>query len=481
MRSEDIIPEDLRRLLQKPQMKYVLSCALLVVLAVACFWGIRKIAAGQLESINVPLTQTEQADLELALLRSGLWGHKFEGGRLLVPAGKRSEFLRVMSQIDLGARDPGAPLRTEAGKNSFFSTNEERHLKLQVALEDTVAKLLQAIKGIDDAYVHFDETMHGGLHRSREVSAIVSIQPSPGSTMDGKLLASIRRTVAAHKAGLSESNVTIVNRATGDSYDGSMIISDSASQSRELQRMTLQRRWDEELIRVLKFIPGAKVETHVELADARESAERWTAPYPSRIAISIAVPVSYYQGLWKQQVGNPSASGPKSEELAELESQTRSKVESLVQGLVSSSAGDDPPSLHIALFPQVEATATSLARIDSPSTDWLRNNSHKIVQGLMILLAIGLVFFAFRDLFYEDVPEEERAPASEELRVFAADSSEEPRAVPSGAVSQSAARPPASPLETKDIPFIHADLTDLVREHPQAASAMLKSWVEKAS
>jgi hypothetical protein len=29
--------------------------------------------------------------------------------------------------------------------------------------------------------------------------------------------------------------------------------------------------------------------------------------------------------------------------------------------------------------------------------------------------------------------------------------------------------------------FVNADLTELVREHPQAASAMLKSWVKEAS
>ena len=96
----------------------------------------------------------------------------------------------------------------------------------------------------------------------------------------------------------------------------------------------------------------------------------------------------------------------------------------------------------------------------------------------MVTLAIGLVFIAFRDLFYEEVPEEDRSPV-EELRVFADDATEGRRDGGSGPLSHRTVR--SSATEKKDDPFVHADLTDLVREHPQAASAMLKSWVEKAS
>jgi len=482
MRSEEIIPDDLWRLLRQPQAKYVLSCAGLVLAVVMCFFGLRKIADRRLEPLGMPLSKIDQVSVDRALLRNGLADHTYVDGRLLVPAGGRGDYLRVINQLDIGPQDPSVILRATTDKISLLMTNEERRMLIQVAEQDAVAALLRGVAGIDDAYVKFSETSSGGLRPTSEVKAVVSIQPS--SVMDAKLLSTIRRTVAGHRSGLRESNVTIVNRETHDSYDGSVPVLDLNQQAREIQRVSLQGQWNEKVTRVLKFIPGAKVETNIELragpqSPVPQSPEHLSVLSPARIVVSISVPASYYRTIFRQRAGDDAARNPTTAELAELESTTSAKVESLVQGLVSSSGREGPPSLHVALLRQLDADDPSLVRIESPAMAWLRRHANKIVQATMVLLAVGLVFLAFRDLFYENVPEDDEEPQAEPLRVF-----DDGPTGQSGSESRPIVRRDVKTAVTNDKPddsYIHVDLTDLVRENPRAASAMLKSWVEKAS
>ena len=478
MRSEDYIPEDLRRLLQQPYAPYVLGCACLILAVLACFFGIRKVADSRLVPIGAPLTKSDRDKVEQVLVESRLTDYEFSHDhQLLAPAGKRDAYLLAYHQAVLNRGDPIAVERAAFKAGKLWEPREDRRRRWQLARQDAVAESLRAFAGIDDAYVHFTEATSGGIHPKREVKAIVSIRPGPGVVMDAKLLSSIRRTVAGHQAGLMESDVTIVNRLTGDVYDGTILVSDAAAQSREIQRATLERQWNESVTRVLNFIPGASVETYVELEPADTSYARG-APRPTRITVAVAVPARHYRRIWEQQRDSDEARTPTATELSDLEERTRSEVESLVKSLLPTSPDKPTPGLHVALFCRSDATDSSHAAVGSTVIDKLRQHSNKIVQITMVALAIGLVIFAFRDLFYEDVPDEE--PRVKELRVFTAatdtETSDEPRATSRDDAAQL--------IPSKEQPgssYIHADLTDLVREHPQAASAMLKSWVEKAS
>ena len=198
MRSEEIIPEDLRRLLRQPHAKYALSCAGLVLAVAACFFGVRTIANRRVVPLGSRMSKIDQASVQRVLMRNGLSDYTIVDGQLFVPTGKRADYLTAFNQVDVGPKDPNAIIIKATGNGSLLMTNEERRTRLEVAKQDAAAELLRSFAGVEDAYVRFDESSTGGFRPTKEIKAVVLIQPT--STIDAKLISSIRRTVAAFQS-----------------------------------------------------------------------------------------------------------------------------------------------------------------------------------------------------------------------------------------------------------------------------------------
>lgn len=510
MRSEEFLPGELRRWLQPPYLTYILASAGLVLTLVVCCVGVRKFSESQMTPVTTRLTETERERIERILLSEGLSDYEFEEDVLMVPSGQRGDYLKAVRTVSLGPRDPDDILRSVQEDMSVLLSREERLRRIQVADGEIVAELIRPIDGVDDVYVHFDEAMVGGLRPEREIKAVVSIRPSAGHAIDGRLLSSIRRTVAGHKAGLLESNVTVSNLRTGESYDGSVMVESIASQSLEIQRVSVERQWHDQVSRVLRFIPGVKVETTADLRPAPESSKA-TAYQVTQVAVAVSVPVGYYRSLWMHQA-NENEESLSQTQLAELEMQTRDKIESLVRGL--NPLNRNAPDVHVAVFQELDAPNASLARKGMTSPDrWFQGSSNRTVQIVLVIMALGLVSFAVWDLFYEEVEVDEQQDATEraegsmqDVQALESVASDNLRLVPEttkGTRREHDLKENRPDLETESQPltnrpaengpaengaarhdrrgsFLSAELTDLVREHPQAASAMLKSWVEKA-
>ena len=137
--------------------------------------------------------------------------------------------------------------------------------------------------------------------------------------------------------------------------------------------------------------------------------------------------------------------------------------------------GLDPGDVTIVNLETAEPVDENLvyvARNDGPFLTWVRGHLNQIVQATVVLLAIALVVGVFRDLFHQDEPPPNADRPAQDLSVYAP-------AVKKQSTEVESQTPETSPERSDS--FAHADLTELVREHPQAASAMLKTWVKEAS
>ncbi len=480
MRSEDWIPADIRRILSHPRFSHLVACACLLLLVLACFWGIRVMANRRLEPLFVGqlLNRHDLIEVERAFLREKLSGYKIENGQVLVPVGLRSRYCEALAEQEAFPKDPGDFGIDAINRTTVLESSEQRRRRSWLANEQAISLILRGFAGIDDAAVHYDATISGGLHPTKEMTALVTIQPSAGTVIDRRMMASIRNTVTAYKAGLDPADVTIVNQFTAEI---GVVSVDDAAQAYEARQATLERSWQTNVARVLRFIPGVEIETNVDLRTNREPplSDSVHPLEPSRIVVAISVPIGYYRELWNQRTtdANAKANGPTSEELVEIERETHSKIKSLVSNLASGHTEQEKPEIQVALFRQVDKNADEVATSNGPFLAWIHGHLNQIVQATVVLLAIGLVVGVFRDLFYEDVLSEERPPPNverpaQDLRVYT------PVDKKQSAVVESETQD-TSP-EQRDT-FVNADLTELVREHPQAASAMLKSWVKEAS
>ena len=424
------------------------------------------------------LNRHEMNEVQNTFLRAGLSDYKIENGQVLVPVGLRSHYCTALAEQEAFPKDPGDFERDAIAKTTVLESSEQRRRRSWLANEQAISLILRGFKGIDDAAVHYDATISGGLHPTKEMTALVTIQPSAGTVIDRRMMASIRNTVAAYKAGLDPADVTIVNQMTAEI---GVVSADDAAQAYEVRQATLERSWQTNVARVLRFIPGVEIETNVDLRTNREPplSDSVHPLEPSRIVVAISVPIGYYRELWNQRTtdANAKANGPTSKELDEIERETHAEIKSLVSSLASGHTEHENPEIQVALFRQVDKNADKVATSNGPFLAWIHGHLNQIVQATVVLLAIGLVVGVFRDLFYEDVFSEERPPPNverpaQDLRVYT------PVDKKQSAVVESETQD-TSPEQSDT--FVNADLTELVREHPQAASAMLKSWVKEAS
>ena len=476
MRSEEWIPADIRRILAHPRFLHFAACAGLMLLVLACFWGIRRLANRRLEPIVMGrvFSARELVEVERALIRAGLSDYRIENGQILAPIGLRSRYREAL--VEHGAslwKAPGHVMYEALAESTFLETPEQQRMRLRVAGEREMSLILSQIEGIDDAAVRYDEATIGGLHPTKEITAMVAIRPSAGTVIDGKMLVSIRDAVAAYKAGLDPADVTIVNLKTAET---GVVSADAAAQAHAERKADLERAWQSEVARVLRFIPQVEIETNVDLRTNRETpltAAVVRSLEPSRIVVSIGIPIGYYRELWNQRTtdADAKASGPTSAELSEIERKTRADVESLIAGLATGHAAQKP-DIQVMLFQQVDRNGIDVARNDSPFLTWMRSHLNQIVQATVVLLAIALVVGVFRDLFYEDDPRSvaEDRP-DQDLRVYAPANKQQSADCDSDIQDTTPAQ---------NDTFVQADLTELVREHPQAVSAMLQSWVKEA-
>ncbi len=461
-----------------PRSAHFITCACLLLLVVACFGGIRRLADRRLEPLlgeRVLKTQ-ELADVESALISAGLADYRIVGGRVLVPAGLRSRYTQALLKQQALPKTHGQIMSEAVAEGSFLEPREQRQNRLLVASERAMSLILREMEGIDDAAVHYDVATTGGLHPTKEIKAMAAIRPRVGTVIDGRMLASIRNAVAAYKAGLLPADVTIIDLQTGRSWDGAtpLMSADTASQACEVQRLDLAREWKSKVARVL-LIPGVEIETDVQLkANLPPPADATSPMDAARILVSIGVPAGYYRELWNQRntANDAQATGPTADQLSQIETETRDKIEKLIAGLARDRpAGQAKHDIRVILFPQVDEDAAQLAK-DGPLLSWMRSHMNQIIQATIVLLAIVLVVGVFRDLFYQDAPPSAVERAARDLRVYTPAEQE-----PVGEVESEREGPAPEPADT----FVDADLTELVREHPQAASAMFKSWLEKAS
>jgi flagellar M-ring protein FliF len=225
---------------------------------------------------------------------------------------------------------------------------------------------------------------------------------------------------------------------------------------------------------------------------------------PLHVRAAVAIPSDFLVEVWRaRNPDKPAEQSPTTSDLDPLEKEYKDKVEGTVTTLLPREVGENPyPNVTVTVFQSLKPAAIDPPSMVSEGAIWAGRNS-----GSLIMAGLAVVSLAMLRSMVRSIPPAETnvifstpMAASGGANFGGAGQSRtqagEPGATgnerrggdPAGDVSGGASAPRAARatsggrprLKLKKGVTMKDDLTDIVREDPDAAAAIIRSWIGNA-
>ena len=491
--------------------------------------------------------------IEAALGQAKLNGFETTGNRILVPNGQKAIYLAAIA--DGGALPPNFHTLLENALDlGPFADRVTREQRLKAAREHQLSMLVSAMGGIETASVIYDIQEPHGLSRVTNATATVSVQPTPGETLDARQEKRIRQTVAGGIAGLTADNVTVTDLSDNSIYGGggADLGADSFDDPYFHTRLKYEENLKTRIEKLLYKYPGAVVDVSAELdnrlehniqstlpegdaAAIRESIdddtttiikednegrvgltaqgpnrnpeetttpliknettsnerqadnfvgtktekERLAGMVPKTVQAAIGIPRSYLISVWRERErrnGNPFEDLPDDIEtqLSSLEGGIKDQIQDLVAPLLPKKlAQDNFSDVTVTFFESLTPTPVEPPSMATKAFSWASQNFNT-----MMMAGVAMISLVMLRSMVKSLPPSEPTTAINAatlgLETSIAESSPDTPVVKE---TDESSRPK---LKLKKGPRLTDDLSEIVREDPDAAAAILRSWIGNA-
>jgi len=346
------------------------------------------------------------------------------------------------------------------------------------------------MKGIEKAAVLYHLPKKTGFRPDGRATAMVTVVPRGTRELDEGQVPKIRDLVAA-AIGIDAGDVTVVDANgrsyAGDKSDGTSVLDDPYFS----RKKSYEDDYEHKIRKALSYVPGVTVTAHVELEgqvglrerDGRDHVVGATTSFtPKKVMISVGVPDSYYEEIWRKTHPTldgraPAKPGNKALELIERTEKTKIQAfvsQSIPQPLVTA---DVRPLVTVTTFAQLPAAdlpAQAAAATDR-ALAWL--SSHRSALAAISLMSVSLFILRLMVRSRQVV-----GPASAAQSSLAPENHKPggPTAADQPAV---AAKKPYSRLGRKPAggQSLREEFAEMVREDPDTAARILQGWIGSAN
>lgn len=488
------------------------------------------------------LTDGQLVQIEAALGQAGLDDFERQGNRILVPRGRRSDYLAAIA--DGGALPPNFHnyLENALSEGGPWESTVATRERLKIARQQMLSDIIRHMHWVQDAVVLYDEQEARGLRRNRSVTASVSVTPIVGEALDPRRSRELQRLVAHSVVGMRPDDVVITSMG-GESGGSGTIFPEAFDNEYYQTRVAYELRKKEQIQNALRDIPGVRVEVSAELDDtiqetvqnlkpdkqgtairaltvdeSTESGTRdgggppgVTAQGPNRQGVTaqvaqresskttksteelnnlvgqeqralqrtgftpksdwatITIPRSYVETIWKQR--NPDAKDPpKPEDLTAVQQALITQVKGIVQPLLTyANKGEDVyKQVEVAIVDSIPAPAIEPPSLASNALAWLGN-----YWTTLAMLGVAMFSLVVLKGVVKGGPTGGALLATTpHLTLHAEESGPEDSSDPDA--------PKRSRLRIKKGVSLKDDLIEMVKEDPDSAAAILRSWIGKA-
>jgi flagellar biosynthesis/type III secretory pathway M-ring protein FliF/YscJ len=439
----------------------------LVVLSAAWMFGQQRNRPDTYLMGGETFSATQLRDMQSAFGKAALEDYEIDEARVRVPHGQQSKYMAALADEGALPEDFGEYLRKAVNTNGFMLYGAQQEAQIKVGIQSDLQLLISRMKGIEKAFVHIAEETSRGFPQTKTVTASIGVEPSAGQTIDDATVAAIRSSVASAWGGLKPEAVTVVDLSSNRLFAGSGSETKTpAANDYAGQKKQLELDWQAKITRVLA-IGGALVTANVECPDGRR---------PSEVSVSVAVPQSYYEEIWRKRQASPSAAKHKHAdpaELAAIEQSEQKKIEAAVLPLLGPADRTANRARRVAVS---TIYAPAAAPIAEPTTQdrasvWFAQNWHALGMGGLIL--VGLLVLRSSIKPARGLAGQGASTMVLAETLLAATDGGPPPALATIAGVEARPAPPAESLR--------GELADAVRLDPRAAAGVIRSWIGSAS
>lgn len=457
-----------------------LAIAAVAVLILASLWLVIRSssdsASGEYLYGGREFSRDELLAIETAFGEASLEDWRVVGYRVEVPAERRAQYLAA-----LGSQKLLFGLERPSEEEGIFGFGAGREMRYKREKQQKMARVIGGMPGIAEVAVEYTESKANGFPRKSEKRAVVAVKAVGGRHLDQQEITAIRKAIVGSEAGLPPDSVAVLDINAKRTYDGS---TDSSTSSTPQSLLVAQERLYEDqlqqkILNRLVNYRGLVVEVNaqasvVPASTADLSQARCVA---QAVAVSIGVPSSYYERLWKQRqhaTGADEAPPPSRQQLAAIEAETLRKVEEIVGGLLNEvdlPAGRQPKVVvrtdedFAAVDQQAPRDATRFWKV-------LSQRGRPLIIALVALaLVVGWLALSWkkRPQAANNVPLDVPSQPPTTARRATEESGEEYKL----RERETAASLPSTELQTQ--------LSQLVQQDPDAAVDALRKWIKKVA
>ncbi len=229
---------------------------------------------------NAMLPSSELALMEAAFDRAKLSDYTIDEGRILVPKGRQSSYMRALVDAEALPREFGGSLRRALETSSPWQSRSIQDERLRVATQEELSLVLCSMPGIRRAAVLYDAEPHASLGPGRTLggsprqTASVNIETDDDATIDDTRARSIRVLVAASIAGLEPEDVAVTDLRSGMVYAGPLEPVNHGPDDIDSNRIALEERLAERIRRSLAYVEGAIVDVQASIGTGRPTLLR---------------------------------------------------------------------------------------------------------------------------------------------------------------------------------------------------------------
>jgi flagellar M-ring protein FliF len=463
-------------------------------------------------------------------------------GRIFVPRGQEAKYMGALADAKALPPNYGSPFKDAEESGNIFESKEVRENRWIRAKQESLGHILSSMSGIERGYVIIDSTITGGLKREKVSTALAVVQPAGSQELDEEKISSIRHLVASTISGMKSENVTVSDQ-NGRTWSGNPENGVGGDNKYIAIQRTYEKDLKNNIKNCLSYIPGVTVATSVKL-DANETTRTTEIKHDKPVEIqssevttsrnmdnsgtggqaglasqqpnqpmslanrpiggskeeekekktestsiasgkqtdivkigltpivetaSIGIPASYFKKAW--QLENPPAAGQESKEpdsaaLGQFRTQTIAKVKKQVGNLLTLPEGvTDPTQLvEVTDFQEIPVAMPPEPSLAKTALVWF--GDYWSVAGMICLAGISLVML--RSLV-------KSAPSVEQHSMprLAETPEEETEEVPDK-------QPPKRVRRFTAGPSLRDEISTLVKEDPDTAANILKTWIGHA-
>ncbi len=223
--------------------------------------------------------------MKLAFGQEGLDSYQFEGNRVRVPRGQRTEYMAAIAKHNAMPEGFAEKLTNALDAGGSIMSSREREARLKIARQQELSDIISKIPGIEAAWVVPAEEIKGGLRQEKLVTASVFVKAVGGQPLDPSLAENIRQFVVTAIGGLQAKDVSVTDwntglatlgnpKGTGTPYANPHFALERA-RAEELKR---------EILGLLSWIPSKTVAVNVELDPMQDYQEEEVNYDPKKTA-----------------------------------------------------------------------------------------------------------------------------------------------------------------------------------------------------